>query len=160
MARRPIGVVARHPADFNIRRAIGAALLVGASVGNLGHVELFNNASDGSHLYVWGLNAAGASATQFTLEGYYGQKGTITDPLSTSPLIIGGPLLFGVVAGFYSAACVGQHFGQAGAPLGGSWAPTQYPICVVPPGWSFTQECQSANLAIVCSVIWTVEPPP
>ncbi len=160
MARRPIGVVSRHPVDFSVRKAMGGVLQVAASGGNLGHVELFNNSAQGLYLYVWGLNAAASVTTQFTLEGYSGQKGTLVDSLSTAPLLIGGPLLPGIIKGFYSAACVGQHFGQASASLGGQWSPNAYPICVIPPGYSACQECQSAGVIVVCAFVWTVDDQP
>ena len=135
---------------------------MGASGGNLGHVELYNNDKSGNFLYPYAINCAASSISQFTIENYQGQKATTigATPFDYGPLILGGPLLAGVIGGFYSASCMGNHIGQGAAPQGGFHAQMDFPYAAVPPGYSFCLECQTAGDVVVCGIWWLVDGAP
>jgi hypothetical protein len=137
-------------------------LTVNASVGNLSHVELYNDSTSGSWLYVYRIGLATQNQVPVLLENYQGKKATTPGVYLTDfgPVIPGGPQLAGAFGAFYSVACVGVHQLVLPGPAGGAFFDSLAPFVALPPGYACCLESDGANALLIGSFTWVVDKAP
>ena len=155
MARRPKTVLTSFRPEFNIRGVMGNFMTAGVFNGMFAYVEVYNNATDGRWLYVCGLEVWLGVNCSFALENYAGSFGNVPADKPAMPIVGGAPLQPGILSGFGSTQCVGNHIGggDAGNQLNWSWS-HPWPVCVVPPGWSFAVMMGTQTSAMVVGAWW------
>ncbi len=148
--RTPIGSVVRPPPDWFGRHLMGAWATQGPCVGAISIIGLYNNASDGSVIRVYGLNYAAGAATQIYFTKYQGTLGTLATGLATPGMMYpGAPLEWGQVWTLPSAASQGTVFGAVTAfgNVAYDLAPG-YPLGIITPGWTFALQTNVTNIIL------------
>lgn len=146
--RTPKGSYVRPTADFYIDRAASAGALVSVVQTNIVPcIDLYNNATDGSYLHVYGVNMSTGGAGPAALRRLSGHGANLLG--GNTPVIITAGALPGVLYWDKTAATVIWPSGVA--PDGGTDVAPYYfndltsavdyfnfggPLCVIPPGYS------------------------
>ena len=151
----PKGVFTRSRGDWAVANIMGGSAFQAGAGALLSYVELYNNANDGSSLIVLGLQGWAQSASStFFIETYKGQNGTpaTSPPAPIDPSRPYGP---GQIGTFTRATCIGNHiFEMGGANLPYFW-PYQFPVAVVPAGYSLALQAALAAVAQQAAFYWT-----
>ncbi len=158
----PIGVIARSLQDRFASRLSGGYAIQGNVAGQQSYTGLFNNATDGSFLRVYQVEA-GVSANTFVIFEYVsGNPGTLYTGASPygaiDPTVGKTP---GQTIIFTSPVCLGTHIGgvEANAGQRTSYAPG-WPIGIVPPGYSFVMQTVNQNIVLETGIVWLPVPGP
>jgi len=150
---RPKGVVIRPVADWLAPFMMGGRSFTAALAANVSYGELFNNATDGSYLWVYGATGNTISLNAIVLESYKGQKGTPNGLIgmlqSDQPL---GP---GVIGTFTTPICVGTEIGAIDSNSSQGFFPWAFPAAIIPPGYSFSMHPANQNVALEAAYWWT-----
>lgn len=146
-----LGVFGRFPADWNVEYAADVSAFVNPS-GNFGQVSLFNNATDGTALGVYGWNIAASSNTSdiyFTFlrgsQGTFGFNGQALDPSAATPW---GQVYFATPA---SAAAQSTWLYQT---VRGSFQSCQFMRSarfVILPGYSLCVNSNNTGVSLNCA---------
>lgn len=149
----PAGVLARPRLDFNIGRAAMAGFVLSAT--GIGHISLFNNATDGSYLAVHGLNFFQNAASQAAIIAFaQGPVGALAT--NGFPLVLNGTPPPGQLYALSQAAAVGTVIADLYSGSQTYNEVQSYPLWVVPPGYSLiARSALSVNL-VVGTFIWSV----
>lgn len=132
-----------------------------AAAGQLSHLSVFNNATQGEHLYIVAFDVTLGANNGINIETGGGSFGQTPSATAAAPLLANGPLLPGIMGHFQSAACVGSHIGGTGRAdiLNATWR-HDFPCAIIPPNYSFILETQAAAVTIVGGIWWQVLPRP
>lgn len=162
--RRPKGVYARSTPDWFTSKMVGGYVLSPAVAGQVSYCRLFNNCIDGTDLIVYGLNYFPLTNTGLYLEWGRGNEGTLfTDGAfggwhSIDPRNQGLP---GQFYTFSAAACITYTTGfiAAGTLSGGpNYWQHEWPVAVIPPGYSFYFHGDTVNQRVYASAYWANVP--
>lgn len=152
----PPGVVNRPVPDWFASSLSGGHVVQGAVVGQNSYAGVYNNASDGSVIRVYGVNFSVNSNTFVYFEVFQGQQGTIYNADgaygSIDPRI---GTTWGQTINFASAVCLGTHVGGISAFNGVShtYAPG-WPLGVISPGYTFALQVRNTNITIEAAFFW------
>lgn len=152
----PLGVVNRPVPDWFASSLSGGHIVSNAVAGQVSYAGLYNNASDGSVIRVYGVNF-NLSSTSFVLfEVFQGQGGALYNLDGAYGSIdprIGAT--WGQTTAFASAVCLGTHIGGISGFTGTShtYAPG-WPLAVISPGYSFALQVRNQNITIECALWW------
>jgi len=165
-ARRPRGLTkkgtfSRAAPDYYSDLAAGYGLSVTGSSGNFSYVLLWNSATAGEILHVWGVDVAGGTSAQ--TNGAFIAFGPSQAPLHAGIPTNGG--LAGAVPGQVSGAASGiapyspgQFYLFVTGPQTWQWT-GNYPFCILPPNWSLVIANIAANQNLIASFWWIATPP-
>lgn len=155
------GSYSRPSGDWFIRRMMCRNFFINNTAGQYTYLGVYNNASDGSNLYVTTLRFTHASITDTVFVGTI-QQNLLVSPnpgLSLNPTSAVGP---GLMGGFTSATdllAVRYGAGGAAAELGShattfyEW-PWNFPVAVVPPTWCVILETHAQNQDLGATFWW------
>lgn len=157
MARKVDGVRAFQWPVYDPYKLAGGWSFLAPAGGNFAHVSLFNNASDGSWLYVLDVNGSTSGGAALIYELAYGNQGFTIDAGSTAGLVSDQPLPWGQIGTFQTAACLGTHRGGTGnTTINAQIMNNRYPLGIVAPGWSFIVEGGAGAQTVVAGIWWYV----
>ncbi len=158
----PIGVTARSLPDRLASVMSGAYAKQSAVAGQASSIGIYNNATDGTVLRIYGVSLFVSGNTFIHFEWIPGNPGTlytqrspfgVIDPRSyTTP---GQPITF------TSSLCVGQHAGGIAGILNGvnRWAPG-WPLAIIPPTYSFLLQTDNQQIQLEGGMFWLPVPGP
>lgn len=153
---KPRGSVVRPAPDWFARFLMGAWATNGPCVGNLTSIFLYNNASDGSVLRVYGLNIAVGSSCQVFLKKFQGNTGNIVTGIGApAPIDPRAPMQWGQLYTQAQATPLGIGFGAITAFGNTTYdlAPG-HPLGIIPPGWSMGLETNITNVILDGGFRW------
>jgi hypothetical protein len=157
MQRPVIGVRSFQWPVFDPRGLMGGWTSITAAGGHLPHISLFNNATDGSYLYVLDFQGSTSGNASLTFELGYGTFGQNIDPNSTAKLVTNEPVGWGQFGTFQTTACVTPHIGGSGnAQVNSPAFNNRYPLAILSPGFSFIIEGSNAGTSLVGGLWWYV----
>jgi hypothetical protein len=136
MPTRPTkGNVVRQVGDWQMDQMMGGAHFSAALAGQYSILELYNNATDGSYLWVYGLTALLTALDGIYLETYTGThaacfpgQGSLTFDQATGP---------GIVGSYTSTVDFGIHIGALYSNSQHTFWPYPAPVARIPPRYSF-----------------------
>lgn len=149
--QKPRGSVVRTPPDWFARYLFGAGAVNGPCVGNVVGVALYNNATDGTVLRVYGLNLFCNATNRLFFKTFAGSSGTpFTGKGAPGPIDPRTPVQPGLLYTQATAAGVGIPVGfyTVAANTIYDLAPG-YPLAVVPSNYSFSVETENTNVQII-----------
>lgn len=154
--QKPRGSVVRTPPDWFARYLMGGWGTTGPCAGNLTSIILFNNATDGSVLRVYGLNLAVGAATQLFFKSFPGSTGNlVTGVGAAAPIDPRTPAQPGQI--YTLAQATPKGVGSGGVTIFPNTtldlAPG-YPLAIVPPQFSFSVESNVANIIVDAGFRW------
>lgn len=149
------GVFARPRNDWSLSLAMGGAAALAAAASDFNVIALYNNAAQGQFLAIYGFYA-----TQSLTTGYVGVKtiqgstGTLQGP--GNPLVSGYPLQPGQI---FTSQPASLPYSNP-LTLAGFGVPTEiqvdYPLLLIPPGWSVVAGTSAVNASLQVSFMWSV----
>lgn len=154
MAKRlPKGVVIRPLPDWLMDQMMGGRVSQAGASGQITYGELYNNASDGSLLYLYGVSWYSSPGDEGVPEVYFWKKQVGGG--GQFPLRASGTVLPGVVGGFTSVGCVGNEIGSVVAPTTNSmpWL-LPFPMAIIDPGYSFGIHTAGTNELVRVGLWW------
>lgn len=152
----PLGVVNRPVPDWFASSLSGGHVVQGNVAGQNSYVGIYNNASDGSIIRVYGVNF-NISANSFVyFEVFQGQQGTIYNADGAYGSI--DPRMgatWGQTINFSSAVCLGTHIGGISGFTGVShtYAPG-WPLGIISAGYTFALQVRNQNITIEAAFFW------
>ena len=158
MARVPKGVYQRPTADwFTALSSSGGTTVLGNGTDTF-FGGLYNNATDGSYLYVYGISAG--VSHPFSTVALYARGGGL-DPADT--VVQGGvPVILGSNMG-PGQIIYGTYNSWFNFPQGMSWQPgdetsfpifCDFPIAIIPPQWALLVVEQTVTGTMVVGFYW------
>ena len=129
--------VTRNLPSWFSRQMMGGRVAQAGVAGQVTYAELYNDSTNGSDLYLWGLSWYSNPGDEGVPEWYKGKNQTGAAG-GQFPLLSGAPVQSGVVGGFTNVTCVGNEIGSVVCPTANSmfW-PYDFPIAIIAPGYSF-----------------------
>jgi hypothetical protein len=160
MARKPKGSYFRNSPDWFASRTASAGTNNPSQTGDFAITGLYNNATDGSCLWVWWVSIQNGGAFSIRLYMFNGHTSTFQDgpgqPLNpTSPIIPGH-----VYVGFESSHAVpvtNNYITSINQPVIDFINPPG-PVCIIPPGWSLRLASNQTDFGFVANFYWTALP--
>lgn len=155
--RKPRGSVVRTPPDWFARYLMGGGAHNGPCVGNLTGVGVYNNATDGSVIRVYGINYGLGASTQLVFKLVSGNGGGTLYSGATkgAPIDPRTPQQPGQIYTWATAAGVGVPFWQVTAYTSAQYTLFPgHPIAIVPGNCAFNAECAQANVGMDISLVW------
>jgi hypothetical protein len=148
------GSLARGLPDYYSQWLMGGRVFTSGVGGKFTENLLYNNASDGSLLYVFAINCGLGGQSNLLFEWYNGHFGTLHST-ETYPVRPSMPLGPGQIYSGNSSTCLGTHFGAV-YPYNPGYIIYQPgpPIAIIDPGWSFVVECTTVNVPTDMTFTW------
>lgn len=151
--RTPKGTYSRSTPDLYIDRMMGMWLQGVTSTSALLYIGVYNDATDGSALYMYGLECNASVSTLGVIEMFQGAQGATLQP--AFPLRADKPTGPGKAITFTNAVCIGSHLGYLPAFTAQyTFWPYPWPYAVVPPGWGCAWQSGSGNLTGEVGMQW------
>jgi len=160
-AVRKLGSLNRTLPDYFNDQAAGGYLSIAATAAKWSFVAVYNNATQGEILQVWGVSIGGGTAAQEN--GMYVVQGVPTGPSSAGIPTNGSykGLIPGQVYGKATNSnpwTVALIFGAVTGPQTWNWHGA-WPICILPPTYTFLVANVNQNLNLQCGLWWISTPP-
>lgn len=153
---RPRGTVVRHPADWFSTLLAGGWANNGPCVGNRTGIGLYNDATDGSVIRVYGISVNVGTNGDLGLKSFQGTNGVrftgegapaYIDPRQGTP--------WGQIWTQATASGVGKQVGGRVALMGFVYDWDEpYPLAIIPPGYTWSVETVSTNIQMYCAFRW------
>jgi hypothetical protein len=122
-----------------------------AATGSYSQIFLYNNASQGYVLVVRAYSIGPAAALPVNL-GYLNQPAASPSGANIQPVLPDRGLLAGQLLFSHGAVLPGDYVDYQGSSARA--LSVDYPIAVIPPGWSFFFITQVVSQALTVSVLW------
>ncbi len=155
MTKLPKGSLFSSRAEWQQQNMMGGRAAAGTSGVEVAYVTLYNNAVDGTNLYVCHLEASTSISAQLEFEWFVGPSSGSLLTGSWGPIVAGNPLRPGQLYNFVVGNCIGAKIGGAAdafvAPF--SWR-HDWPLAVIPPGYSFGVDASMANGTLFVALWW------
>lgn len=159
MQRKPLGSYFRSTPDWYAAKSAWGSGQVNTGSPNQISVSLYNNATDGSYLWVYGMRAdLDDDAQLFALP----MQGVLGSPFTNGfPLVAGNPTPFGQIFTDVTATPsdeINVPFTWQGGEPGPAPMDFNQPFCALPPTWSLMVYTGIAPAALLVCFFWTVLP--
>jgi len=153
------GIVTRPLPDWFYRYGASGSGLAATDFVNTYYVGLYNNATDGSELWVYGLSAW-CQTTNPTIATYAAYQPADTFVANGLPVVLGGASVFGQIhTGMdnnWALETPGWSFTKQGNGKAIIFAP--YPLAIIRPGWQWNVLEQAASNGLAVSFYWIALP--
>lgn len=152
----PLGVVNRPVPDWFASSLSGGHVVQNAVAGQNSYVGIYNNASDGSVIRVYGVAFFLNNSSFVYFEVFQGQQGSIYNADGEYGSIdprVGST--WGQTINFSSAVCLGRHIGGISGygSIVNQYAPG-WPIGIVPAGYTWALQTRSQQVTIEAGIFW------
>ncbi len=151
-ARGPKGTVTRLVPDWLSATMMGGQGSEAGAAGFFPAVELFNNATDGSYLWVYGVDARADAGITVELRSYFGQLANHVG--SQAPLQFDQPIGPGIVMSYCPVTKSGVVFYALYSATARTFWPYSYPVAKIPPGYSIAATVDATNQTLRAAFIW------
>lgn len=158
MARRkPLGVYARYAGDWFNRKSAAAVQQNAGSAGVFSYTLLYNDSTTGEILQLNSvmLNAGGADTTGF-FETFGGLPAAATGKIAGISMFAGSPQLSGSTYKLNPAAQIGTIISSGGARSAAWQWPYNWPLALIPPGYSLMFRPAATTNQMNATYWWTV----
>ncbi len=146
------GTVVRLVPDWLISSMMGGQASEAGLAGFFPAVELFNNATDGSYLWVYGVDARADTGITVELRSYVGQLANHVG--SQAPLQFDQPIGPGIVMSYCPVTKSGTIFYELYSATARTFFPYSYPIAKIPPGYSMAATVDATSQTLRAAFIW------
>lgn len=154
--RKPKGTYNRPTADYFISQSAAAGVTIGGNFADTFYAGLYNNATDGSYLYVYGV--CGLSQNANSTFAIYQQQGVgATLAQAGLPVLVNGKMIPGAIyTGVQNNwATMAQGFTWGRSFGGDSVFFPGFPLAIIPPTWMALILEQAATNGMIAGFYWT-----
>lgn len=155
--RKPRGQYVKLSVETFIRTSAGADQLVQGAAGLFCTAILYNDAQHGELLQVNGVHLWPNGGNSTSLMGLQqGLMAGASNPTTWSGQLVGAPRGPGTVYQVKPNVALAAPFALSGNTfLHWEWLP-DWPICILPPGWSLNVQSGNSGQSIAIGFWWTV----
>ena len=156
MPRFPKGTISRIPPDWYASRAASAGCNNPSQPGSFACTDLFNDATDGSYLWVYWLYLQNSGTFSIRVYPFNGHTSGFQDgpglPLNPAVASIPGHVWIGF-EGSHAVPITNQYESSVNAPVIDYINPPG-PLMIIPPGWSMRCINNQTDFGFVANFYW------
>jgi len=159
MARIPKGTLVHNQWNWRPDRIVGGGIFVGATAGAYSLLGLYNNTQQSDYLYVIGLTIGTTPGPSMGGSFYniVGTAGMVPSPTQGQNIYpLKGQLPGALTSGtnnFLPSKTIGGYMNQG--PEDWKWE-HDYPMAILPPGYSFIAQSGEVNVPLGMGIWWYV----